>query len=286
VFECELFHDTFSLSEQLKNKFSQAYIRTFEKTLDYDTMMDKILKTKEIGGFITLEGGLDGVDTGCENDNVFGFCVTKRFPDSQEIGSYSRGQIKKYGCDVEAYCKKATLTVPRLNFPKDNHEVLSIQYFRWLVQARQLKDYKIHHVAAYTELPNLRGFLNDLLQKRWDLKKRGEGGELESLTCKLFVNSFYGYSSIFLPKYPKTRIRSESTILAQGLSKDVLNVTCMGYKQTGVRGGSSSSSSSKRSIRRNCYSREENDDYELMFSITEKNSKSKIENVAQVQKAF
>jgi hypothetical protein len=267
------------LDESLRQEFGKQYLRAFDKEIDYETMLDKMLNTEQIGGFLTIEGGVDTVDTGCPNtDYGFGFCVTKHFPDPKEIGSYSRGQIKRYGYDVDAYCQRSSLTVPRLNFPKHNHEVLSIQYFRWLVRVRKLRGYKIIHVAAYTELPNLKGFLNNLLQKRWDLKQKGEGGDLESLTCKLFVNSFYGYSSIFLPKYPKTRLRSEKTILNEGLSKDVLNITCMGYKPV-TR--STKRRASRKSIRRNC-SPEMEDDFEIMFSITEKNTQSKIENVAQV----
>jgi hypothetical protein len=282
VFECELFHSSsVSPDSLLRGEFGKNYIGAFANEIKYDDMVDKILNTKEVDGFVTLEGGaMDGVDTGCPNDNAFGFCITKHFPDSREIGAYSRGQIQKYGYDVEAYCQRSALTVPRLNFPKDGHEVLSIQYLRWLVEVRKLKDFRIHHVAAYTELPNLRGFLNGLLQRRWDLKKSGRGGDLESLTCKLMVNSFYGYSSLFLPKYPKTRMQSETRIMRKGLSRDVLNVTCMGYKQLHPK----NPNGKVKRLRRDCHPRlnHEEKDYELMFSITEKNLQSKIENVTQV----
>jgi hypothetical protein len=286
VFECELFHSSSSsLDSLMRGEFGKNYIGAFAKEIKYDDMVDKILNTQEVSGFLTLVGGTDGVESGCPNDNAFGFCITKHFVNPQEIGAYSRRQIQKYGYDVDAYCQRSALTVPRLNFPKDSHEVLSIQYFKWLVNVRKLKDFRIHHVAAYTELPNLKGFLNGLLQRRWDLKRSGNGGDLESLTCKLFVNSFYGYSSIFLPKYPKTRMQAETSIMSKGLSKDVLNVTCMGYKRRRSKSSSSSSSSSRRKvIRRNCQPKMNNDekDYELVFSITEKNLQSKIENVTQV----
>ena len=283
VFECDLFHGEGESLNKVLSRDRDQYIQPFQTSMKYETMLDKILHTKEIGGFLTLEGGMDSIDTGCVNDNVFGYCVSKHFPDPKEIGAYSTSQIRGYGHDVPNYCKKSALTVPRLNFRAESPEVVSVQYFRWLVTVRKLQGYKIHHVAAYKELPNLSGFLDNLLQKRWDLKMKGEGGDLEGLTCKLMVNSFYGYSSIFLPKYPKTKIKSENSICQTGLGENVLNVTCMGYKEI-TRGKQGKKQKRVRSsIRRKCWSQErEKIDYELMFSITEKNLHSKIENVAQV----
>ena len=72
--------------------------------------------------------------------------------------------------------------------------------------------------------------------------------------------------------------------------KDILNVTCMGYKSVARASCSSNKRSNKnKTIRRKCWSREKHhkkSNYELMFSITEKNLHSKIENVAQVRVFF
>jgi len=279
TFECQVFCSG-SPESRLRRSFPKRYLRAFPKRISYESALDELLNGKTMGGFVVIKGGMDGKDTGSPTDNLFGYCVTKAMPRAEEIGPYSSAQIRKYGQDPAEYCRRSVITTPRLNFLPDNLEVVSVQYLRWLVEKRALKDFTVVHVAAYNELPALRPFLEALLQKRWELKKRGGGTELESLTAKQFVNSFYGYASIFGPRFPVTRIKTESNICRTGLSADVLNVTCMGHRPITPRGRAKRARAGDP-IRRGCRHLDK-DDCELVFSVTEKNTDSKIDNVAQI----
>ena len=283
IFECDLFHgkkEEEDLNSLMQSKYPEQYLHAWPQTYKSEKeLLNELLVTKRMGGFLCIEKGLDGKDTHSCTDNLFGFCVTKEYPDPLEIGEYSRGQIERYGKSVENYCKRIEITAPRLNFK--SCEVVSVQYLRWLVENRQFHGFKVIHVAAYKEIANLRGFLDKFMQTRWKIKKTNEGSELESLTCKLFVNGYYGFSSIDHRRYCKTRIVSEQVLQKTGLGRNVLNVTCMGCKKMTVV-PRKESGRNKGSLRRKCWAKNPENDYQLLYAVTEKNTEAKIENVAQI----
>ena len=189
VFECQIFHgdqNKSAIIKRLAKDFPKSFLPPHQKHISYDLMLKKLLYDKSMGGFAVISGGQDGQ----QNANLFGYCVTKQYPDPCEIGDYSKNLIKHLGhSNVESFCKRTALTVPRSNFLSSSYEVVSICYLRWLVEKRKLHGFKIIHVLAYTEMPLLRGFLEKLLQFRYDIKqKRIQGTSLQSLTCKLFVS--------------------------------------------------------------------------------------------------
>ena len=289
VFECQIFHDNNNnnkqqLSAYLQTTFPKQFLPSQPKHVTYKDMLHKLITEKSVGGFAVITGGRDG-GPGRE---LFGYCVTKQFPDPSEIGEYSADLIKSMGVkNLDAFCKKTPLTVPRSNFLDTSYEVVAISYLRWLIENRKLHDFKIVHVLAYTELPLLKNFLDKLLQFRYDIKqKRVAGSSLQSLTCKLFCNGYYGYSSMYLPKYPVTRIVGEHTLRHPGKNcgiKDskILNVVCMGCRKVKPP-ARVLKRKNKAMKRRKTLSREQENDYELIYAVTQHNKDCKIENVAQV----
>ena len=139
IYECELFHDSaFDPDLYLRAQHSEQYLHSWPQSICYKDMYSKLFKSKEMAGFCVIKGGIDFFNTFSVTDNIFGFCVSKDYPDSKEIGEYSRTQIESYGKSVEKYCKRIEITAPRLNFKKSNLEVVSVQYLRWLIENRNL----------------------------------------------------------------------------------------------------------------------------------------------------
>lgn len=74
---------------------------------------------------------------------------------------------------------------------------IPVQYFRWLVKKRGLKDYRIKHFISYPGKLYLSDFLKTILQKRHDLSKAGLKSSVMGAAFKLFINSYYGYLASF-----------------------------------------------------------------------------------------
>jgi len=280
VFECQLFHDA-DVRKFLKRRHPVQFLDPFPTELTETELRDRISNKKDMGGFVVLQGGMDGKITGEVNDDLCGFCCVKDHPDKDELGESSRSLIEdRYGHDLDRYCKDTLLTVPRMNFKPDTQEAVSVQYLRFLEERRKLTGHEIVHVVAYHELPNLAGFLNKLLQRRHEIKREKNG-------------SYYGFAAVLKNRYPVTRIRSERQLRRRGIGDDILNLTCLGDRDIAPNKRRLSGIKKKRrALRRNCFSFDDDDDsgdedgrsknYELIYAVTQKNTNSRIENVSQV----
>ena len=90
---------------------------------------------------LVIEGGQETT-----NDNTaqqMGMCICKMSPKPEEVGTFTKTQILQHGYNVEQYCKKTILTIPRRNFPSNSITTLSLEYLRFLWTFRRFRNFKI-----------------------------------------------------------------------------------------------------------------------------------------------
>ena len=88
--------------------------------------------------------------------------------------------------------RKPELTMVRRSYGPDTLTTMSAENLRFLVRERHLSRFRLVHVARYHLRGWHHGLIADMLQRRWELKKTG-AGMLAEKTCKLFLNSGFGY---------------------------------------------------------------------------------------------
>ena len=149
------------------------------------------------GGFVTITGGKE---TRTDDGTIlrqFGMCHQRCRRDLNDLGAFSRFQARlKLGGKEEgdAWLKQifaGKSTMSRNSF-HEMGETISLDYFRFLVKERGLKGYRIRHFIFYQHRQFLTPFIQDMLQKRRDVRKKGGGDELMSQVLKLVLNGLYG----------------------------------------------------------------------------------------------
>ena len=148
------------------------------------------------GGFVTITGG---EETRTDDGTIlrqFGMCHQRCRRDIDNLGAFSRFQARlKIGSREggDAWLKKLVAgksTMSRNSFHQEG-ETISLDYFRFLVNERGLKGYRIRHFISYQHRQFLTPFVQDMLQKRHDARKK-TGDELMSQVLKLVLNGLYG----------------------------------------------------------------------------------------------
>lgn len=103
-------------------------------------------------------------------------------------------------------------TMLRKGFSETATTTLSLDYLSFLVRHRGFQNFTIKHLVVYRRRPYLDNFLNDLLQRRWDLKKQDFNQSLLNTCLKLFLNGSYGYSALQGSAWPKTKYVTSKSI--------------------------------------------------------------------------
>ena len=212
------------------------------RKMTQDELVELILKGgynrngNTLGGFVTILGG-EETNQDLPLNGQFGFCHQRNLISADRVGPFTHFQdsilTNKTSDSVLNKACKNGYTFSAKQFHEEG-ETLSLDYFRFLIKERGLKNFKITHFLKYEHRHFLTPFLEALLQKRHDLKAdideakgilmRGDrvGKELaekviksktcESDTNKLIGNSFYGFMSMEASNYSKTEIISEKTL--------------------------------------------------------------------------
>lgn len=203
-----------------------------------DFLLQKILEGA-VEGFVTILGG---EETNVENEaaSKFGFCVQNYAPLAEEISPYTKQQITEFmGLErggkeeeavVDAYInKQPDRTLNSGTFHSE--ETISTSYLKWLIRERGFAHFEITHFLRYKFDDHAREFVEPILQKRHEVKQRGDVPHAEAL--KLIANSDYGYQGLEASKYDDCRLitgtnlrRSRTTAKMKHLS--LKHITLLG----------------------------------------------------------
>lgn len=174
----------------------------------------------EFGGFVYISGGRETAGNFKPSNldsSAFSFCHQRTVVKEKELGGFTKMQsemLHERGLAGHEKYIESCQTVLKKTFPREG-ELIGLDYFRFLVTERGLKDYKILHFLFYRHKMYMTPFLNGLLQQRHNIKKAG-GGKipqeflLKSNCLKLIPNSIYGYASLESTSFSKTTSVTES----------------------------------------------------------------------------
>ena len=183
-----------------------------------DFLLQKIVDGS-VDGFVTILGG-EETKTEDEAASRFGFCVQNYAPLADEISPYTKQQIKEFmGLDsrqeavneeeddddeaVNAYInKQPDRTLNSGTFHSE--ETISTSYLKWLIRERGFANFEITHFLRYKFDDHAREFVEPILQKRHEVKQKGDVPHAEAL--KLIANSDYGYQGLEASKYDDCRL--------------------------------------------------------------------------------
>ena len=160
------------------------------------SMQGEDLSSNDFGGFVIIAGGRETRSDDGILPRAFGFCHQRTTLDLEHLGNFTRWQAAEMYGSKEAGDKKLTElcarpgTLARTSFHK-NGECISLEYFRWLLKERSLRDFEIRHLIFYRHKHYLSDFVGDMLQQRHSLRNDKDASLMRNL-LKLLVNGFYG----------------------------------------------------------------------------------------------
>jgi hypothetical protein len=237
--------------ELLLSKHGEDALLGFGSLSGFDNQEDFVRKMLEagvnaepgndFGGFVVVAGGRETLTGDGVLPKQFGFCHQRCRLTPDQLGDFTRMQaIMMHGpkeADKELHRLLANLgTLAKTGF-HEGGELLTLDYARFLVRERGLKDFRVLHVMLYKTRHYLTQFFEMLLQLRHELLKV-PNSELSRLLLKLAGNSVYGFGAIEGRNFPRTRIVSESYLKRMKwgdrlslTGPDVYQVTLMGAVQ-------------------------------------------------------
>jgi hypothetical protein len=247
-----------------------------------ESLVARILAEKSVaeggtfGGFVLIRGGVEGETEDGLLPGAQGFCHQRRDVEPDQVGPFTELQARMMAeaerGSSEEDCWRALLrkrgsgqqTLCRSSFHPDG-ETLGLDYFRFLLKERKLKDFEISHLLFYRETCYLGPFLRGMLQRRHDLKLRG-GDALKSNLLKLVINGFYGYSALESCNFTRTSVISEKTLHRDAKRRDAL-LTSEDVVQITLLGA--------------VVPEKLEETPNLLYAITRRQPKARIENIAQ-----
>ena len=207
-YECDYFHDNeiepgrTDLRKLLEEELGDDCLVGFrESSFTESELLRRILFDDDFGGFCTIRGGYEArEDTAAL---MHAFLHTHQRPRGvDELGEYAvevRRQELGLVTSAEArqklekeLARRPALTMVRRSYGPDTLTTMSMENLRFLVRERHLTGFRLVHAARYNLRTWHHQLVADMLQRRWELKKTG-AGMLAEKTCKLFLNSGFGY---------------------------------------------------------------------------------------------
>ena len=244
----------------MRERYDSDYLWTAPPVLTWDQMLgvmlsshvdelsqgDRIFPEKpwsspgpsfeRISGFAVFNGGFE--ERHDRVSNLMGFCFQKTYPDPEELGPVALAQA---GCSMEelkARCRATPQTAPRLDYDPRELEIQATTLLGWQCHARRLRGFKVRHALLYPTRTYVAPFLIKLLQMRWLIKRGDQAGLAEmldrtsdgeeldgallSLSLKLIINSFYGYSALRTDRFPQTKVVTDTQLCQQNNYKRAL----------------------------------------------------------------
>ena len=182
------------------------------RSLDVAKEVVPAIAAGRLTGFVTIKGGRETLSN-CPAADMFGFCMQKYSPTCKQVSPFTRRQIADYhGFETEQEVDKfintqLSRTVNSGTF--HTWETVTTSYLRWLMNARGFADFRIKHLAVYNFTDDPKHFLEPILQRRHDAKRRGRAVEAECL--KLIGNGSFGYNGLEATNYTSVRLLREAT---------------------------------------------------------------------------
>lgn len=256
--ECQLFHRDSVLShvdgQRYKNvrtllkkvHHEQAVLGITPRRMTLEKILKKLLLSDEekkarrsdFSGFVVLHNGAEKTEDNAAFQSV-GFCLQRVHPKVEELGAFTihqqemelahHGGTRQGFISLEDRCKSSRQTMTKTSFHGEG-ETLSAAYLRFLVRDRKLEGYTISHFVFVRERDFLTKYIDELLQKRHEVKLLG-GSSLESDSVKLLLNSLFGFSSMSAANHAKTTIYLESTLAKSSSAEAVrqaLSISLLG----------------------------------------------------------
>ena len=87
-------------------------------------------------------------------------------------------------------------TVVRKSFPEDRTSSISLDYMSFLLNYLDLDNVKVVHAVLYPARPYLNGFINQILQSRWDIRNQ-PSKRLLATSLKVCGNGIFGFSGTY-----------------------------------------------------------------------------------------
>lgn len=179
----------------LATTHSEKYMRgrRYKNGVSERGLVEDILNGN-LQGFITIQGGKE---TSLDPSRLsFAFCQSRGTQDIKELGSEAERLAKErhgeLGLANLQKRLKEDVTFTRQHYEGSN--TVSTDYFKFLVNQRGLKEYKILHFLHYEVRKFLTPWVVSMLQNRWDIKKGlARGKNCSELVLKIILNAFYGY---------------------------------------------------------------------------------------------
>jgi hypothetical protein len=257
-----------SIRELLLKEFKNSTVlNSKRKVLTYDEIMEMVFNHEDSDdfGFVLITGGEETADDKLQKLKL-GFCLQRDYPKLDRIGAFTRFQNEAANeagynyVPLEERCKTKQ-TFAKMGFHQGG-ETLSLPYFKWLVQERKLKNFKILHFVHFKRKDFLTSWYDDKLQVRHEFRRGiGQAKEINSsaaLCLKLILNANYGFASIQSTSYSLTRVATAKHLKRIPLPKGLYRFNLIGA----VTGSTAKP--------------------DLLFSYTKKNLDRKIVNCIQM----
>lgn len=248
-YECDYFHRNeiepghADLRELLEEQMGDECALGFrEEEFTESELLRRLLFDEDFGGFVTIRGGFESRDDTAAL--MHAFLHTNQKPRGvDELGQYAvdvrRQELGLTSADEartnleKELRRKAPLTLVRRSYGPDALTTMSAENLRFLVRERHLTRFRLVHVARYHLRGWHHGLIADMLQRRWELKKAG-AGTLAEKTCKLFLNSGFGYQVCRLRRPSSPRL-SDTPFYTQMMESIRFNRTTVSSMANVVR---------------------------------------------------
>ena len=153
-------------------------------SLKLEEIMAQVGQNLDVGGFACVRGGREAATDLLPG--MQGFCM-QRAPLGDRVGNFTRWQSVQMGMPAAELMDKET---EEQTFAATTihgaGELYSLDYLQFLVKERQLEDFTVQHLLLFEERDYLTPFIDNLLQRRWDL--RHGKSDLMGTLLKLCVN--------------------------------------------------------------------------------------------------
>ena len=224
-------HDAWSkyktVREYLEKEHAEdAVLGITEKSFTQKQLVDKIMASgynsepgNEWGGFICITGGKETRNDDGILPGSFGFCHQRVGLGEEDIGAFTKYQAKLLNPDADPAAVLKGLkalaeqprTVVKTSFSEEG-EVLSLDFFRFLVEERGLAGFRVRHFVFYRAKKYATPYVEGMIQRRHDLKFLEGNHVLVSIVLKLLINGFFGFMALEAPNFPRTRLVTETTL--------------------------------------------------------------------------
>ena len=241
VHECQLMHDpslldvgelnpefnfTYDSSEEVKSsllegKSIRSLLERFcreesvfepgRKSYTQAELVSAIMNPDEsnldMGGFVVVRGGTED-DSGKDGvlPGIMGCChQRRRLDDDSHLGDFTKFQMSNLMNWADRSRRQLNLVTGERTFTATGFhgegETISVGYLRFLIKERGFSGFEISHLLFFREKKFLTPFIEEILQKRYDLRLV-ENSLLRRTIYKLFLNggfiSFFSFLYFFL----------------------------------------------------------------------------------------